>query len=280
MSKHKKPPRIVQWTPFERCSTWSDADGNAVPIPPDVIVMRNNIYTVTMYEVHAGVHWPDATWLSIKRNDRHVIHDWRELQRIKNELCDPEREAIEIYPRESRLVDTSNQFHLFVFPEGFTIPFGYAERMIIDETPDLTSAMRNARQRPWPAGQKPIDAMAGERAALLYAMAPNLGTRTLHRRKAALEPAATEPWDDCKVAFRIDSEDPFNNARTLLPWFDGVGLPVGWRFDETDGSGNRWCLDADGAGARLAAVFRVAGGPRPEDGERVKAWLRQIGALK
>ena len=66
------------------------------------------------------------------RRDRSATHDWRHLQRIKNELCGPEREAIELYPAESRLVDTNNQYHLFVLPEGFTMPLGYAERDVAD----------------------------------------------------------------------------------------------------------------------------------------------------
>jgi hypothetical protein len=56
-----------------------------------------------------------VAWLSIKRRDREVIRDWRELQAIKNAIVGPEHEGFELYPAESRLVDTANQFHLFVF---------------------------------------------------------------------------------------------------------------------------------------------------------------------
>ena len=41
--------------------------------------------------------------LSIKLRTKAPIHDWRDLQEIKNLLCGPEREAIEVYPAESRL---------------------------------------------------------------------------------------------------------------------------------------------------------------------------------
>jgi hypothetical protein len=37
------------------------------------------------------------------------VHDWRDLQRIKNQLVGPECEAVELYPAESRKVDTANQ---------------------------------------------------------------------------------------------------------------------------------------------------------------------------
>ena len=53
--------------------------------------------------------------LSIKRLDKEPIHDWRDLQAIKNMLVGEEYEAVEIYPAESRLIDSANQFHLWVF---------------------------------------------------------------------------------------------------------------------------------------------------------------------
>lgn len=90
--------------------------------------------------------------LSIKRIDREPIHDWRELQQIKNALCGDEREAIEIYPAESRKVDTANQYHLWVFPEGFRIPLGFKERAVLDaaETERLNAATgMKAKQRPF-----------------------------------------------------------------------------------------------------------------------------------
>lgn len=78
--------------------------------------------------------WPDCWHLSIKRIDRQPIHDWRDLQRIKNHLVGPEHEAVEIYPAESRLVDTANQYHLFVLVEpGLRIPLGFWERVVDDK---------------------------------------------------------------------------------------------------------------------------------------------------
>jgi hypothetical protein len=69
--------------------------------------------------------------LSIKRRDKLSMHDWRHLQQIKNELVGPEVEAIEIYPAESRVVDTANQYHLWCFP-GQHIPIGWGERLVVD----------------------------------------------------------------------------------------------------------------------------------------------------
>jgi hypothetical protein len=60
--------------------------------------------------------------VSYHRRDRAPIRDWRVGQRIKNEVCGPEWEAVEVYPAESRVVDTSNEFHLWCAPK---MPFGF-----------------------------------------------------------------------------------------------------------------------------------------------------------
>lgn len=118
-----KRRRFWAWTPFEQ-----------VPVPADYpaeiyqgeTVWVNSRYTVWRREIDAG-----AVHLSIKRNDRDPIHDWRELQRIKNELCGPEAEAIELYPAESRLVDIANQYHLWVLLDG-EFPVGFTRRAVAE----------------------------------------------------------------------------------------------------------------------------------------------------
>jgi hypothetical protein len=84
-------------------------------------VFVNSLYQVAMYD-----DAPEVIWLSIKRRDKAPAKDWRHFQRIKNELVGAENEAIEIYPAESRLVDTANQYHLWVFKDPtFRIPMGF-----------------------------------------------------------------------------------------------------------------------------------------------------------
>ena len=74
--------------------------------------------------------------LSIKRIDRQCIHDWRELQTIKNMLVGAECEGVELYPAESRVVDSANQFHLWVVSDPtFRWPFGFEERYVTDAIP-------------------------------------------------------------------------------------------------------------------------------------------------
>jgi hypothetical protein len=67
--------------------------------------------------------------LSIKRIDQEPVHDWRDLQRIKNQLLGPDCEAVELYPAEERLVDTANQYHLWGSTDPkFRFGFGFGTR--------------------------------------------------------------------------------------------------------------------------------------------------------
>jgi len=95
------------------------------------------------YQAHV-IRWPPLTLngrntpivqLSIRRLDRGAARDWRDFQRIKNQLVGPECEAIELYPAESRLVDTANQFHLWcILDPLFRFPFGYTDRSVHAES--------------------------------------------------------------------------------------------------------------------------------------------------
>lgn len=81
---------------------------------------QNNLYTVFVSPVFPDEHRMgniEIIRLSIRRNDREPIHDWRHLQRIKNELVGAECDGVELYPAESRVVDTANQYHLWVFKD-------------------------------------------------------------------------------------------------------------------------------------------------------------------
>lgn len=97
-------------------------------------------------------------WLSIRRNDRLPIKDWRELQWIKNQLVGDECEGCELFPAESRLVDTANQYHLWVFESSvFRFPFGFSDRCVTQQC--YIPAMV---QRPFPESRIPSDLEACE----------------------------------------------------------------------------------------------------------------------
>lgn len=102
----------------------------------------NNLYQVEVRDTGDG-----TCHLNIRRLDGAPVHDWRHLQQIKNEIVGPECEAIELYPAESRLVDTSNKYHLFASrdPE-FRFPIGFKKRDVQDGTMKPKTA--GIRQRP------------------------------------------------------------------------------------------------------------------------------------
>lgn len=79
----------------------------------------------------------------ISRRDGECIHDWRVMQRIKNCVAGEDREAVEIYPAESRVLDAGNYFHLWVMPIGQKVPFGFDGRLVVE------ASKENKRQRPF-----------------------------------------------------------------------------------------------------------------------------------
>lgn len=98
-------------------------------------VWANDIYCVHVRDQGKG---PLGTLvhLSIKRHDRAPITDWRDKQAIKNQLCGHEAEGMELYPAESRVVDTANQYHLWVFKDGPGLRgIGFAEGFKDDADP-------------------------------------------------------------------------------------------------------------------------------------------------
>lgn len=104
----------------------------------------NNLYTVSVSIGDAVPSQLDLIYLSIKRTEKaRLPRDWRDLQRIKNEILGAEFEAVELFPAESRLVDTADQFHLWAWMiplsrhadagEDGAWPFGYEGRMVLDD---------------------------------------------------------------------------------------------------------------------------------------------------
>ena len=87
----------------------------------------NDLYQVQVTRFgddNPGVH------LNIRRRDgKPIFRDWRHFQRIKNELVGEECEGVELYPAESRCVDSSNKYHLWcVADPTYRFPLGFTER--------------------------------------------------------------------------------------------------------------------------------------------------------
>jgi hypothetical protein len=97
----------------------------------------NDIYQVAVYrneDADSLVHVPElkgrCTWLSIKRRDKRPVNNWQDMQTIKNRLVGVECDAIQMFPAESRMVNTANQYHLIVLPEDANVPFGWGTRFV------------------------------------------------------------------------------------------------------------------------------------------------------
>lgn len=95
-------------------------------------IFVNSKYQVNKRAVPAEPNgFPALIWLSIKRRDKEPVHDWRDLQEIKDALVGAENEGFELYPAESRKVDTANQYHLWVFADPkVRLPVGFKERLV------------------------------------------------------------------------------------------------------------------------------------------------------
>lgn len=153
--KHKKPTIHKQpWTPFREMEI-PDIDKYIGDAEPPAHIFSNSRYQVSMW-LDEDPTMGKFVHLSIRDHDRSARHDWRDLQRIKNELCGDEFDAVEVYPAESRLVDTANQYHLFVFATWHP-RFGFRSRLVAD---GKSAYAPKAEQRPFES--RPADCLSGE----------------------------------------------------------------------------------------------------------------------
>ena len=112
----------MTWHPLVQ--TQAFRHGTLVELPKDTTFWANDLYLVPRKEIPATD--PDQKpmiHLSIRNQDHGVGHDWRDFQRIKNQLAGDDYEGVEIYPAESRKIDTANQYHLSGAC-SFTLGFG------------------------------------------------------------------------------------------------------------------------------------------------------------
>jgi hypothetical protein len=108
---------------------------------------NTEIYINDLYQVQVRkVGEPEFYQLNIRRRDGGpILRDWRHFQYIKNQLLGEECEAVELYPAESRLVDTSNKFHLWGTRDPtYRFPFGFDARYV----EYVDSKVPGLRQRP------------------------------------------------------------------------------------------------------------------------------------
>jgi hypothetical protein len=153
-AKRRLMPPLKPWTPFERVSLKIGTFAEELPGLRQMgftyekardayeQLMKDEVWVNSRYQVNvrrgdAPETGKSMTWLSIKRLDKAPIgpERFRDFQRIKNELVGPENEGIELYPAESRLVDTSNQYHIWVMNDPtFRFPLGWNDRLVVAES--------------------------------------------------------------------------------------------------------------------------------------------------
>ena len=202
MSKKRRRDRIKaanDWTLWVREDFTKEEEANI----DAKTLFHNNRYHV--YVKLISTLWGDMLHLSIKRNDRGVWRDWRDLQRIKNEIAGPECEAVEMFPAESRMVDTANQYHLWVLPPGKRFPFGFTQRLVASKPGGI------AEQRPFE--NPPEDAIDMSMMPLDWVNAKcELCTKPMGRRPYSI---ISDENGGARVAHvlcvdRIDQQEPQN----------------------------------------------------------------------
>jgi hypothetical protein len=122
---------VAKAKPITRWNTFTRTPAEKMPAYVDrrfmpkglVAFYHNGKYVVQ--EFHHETTWGEVVNLMIRYYDNTEPKrpPWYDMQRIKNELFGPERVAVEVFPKESRLVDQANMWHLWVLPEGFELPF-------------------------------------------------------------------------------------------------------------------------------------------------------------
>lgn len=149
-----------KWRPLQRSTVTKDPSDELVAAWMQHLGLGRDAAVAKMREEFARVEtwvndlyqvevrrYPDERMahINIRRRDGWPGRDWRHFQQIKNEICGPECEAIELYPAESRLVDTSNKYHLWASldPE-FRFPVGFPSR----DVQFGTHSSPGLRQRP------------------------------------------------------------------------------------------------------------------------------------
>jgi hypothetical protein len=104
------------------------------------LYLGKEVYENDVYEVILDERGPGVARLLIYRKDRWPVHSWSDFQAIKNQICGPECEAVELYPAESRLRDVANTYHLWVLTDPKDrFPFGSNQRDVLSDYKEASS---------------------------------------------------------------------------------------------------------------------------------------------
>lgn len=155
-------PKNRKWSPLRRVDTDPGYASNklldrAIGAPPDEVWLSDRYQVIVRF---VDAEDPDAVGrhglvhLSVHAMDRSPVRSWRHMQQIKNEVMGAERVAVEIFPPESELVDTSNEYHLWVMPAKTQLPFGFKDRFVSthEDVQTFNNEPHKGRQEPWLEG--------------------------------------------------------------------------------------------------------------------------------
>ena len=132
MSKKKPTPKKV-WQPLVLDPDWYREQQRAEVARmvrdqiPDISderiddLMNDETWGNDRYTVN--VHLLDSdrdgfVELAVHNHNRTPHVPWRHLQQIKDEVMGADREAVQLFPADDRLVDTANEYWLYVYPTG------------------------------------------------------------------------------------------------------------------------------------------------------------------
>lgn len=131
--KPKRKNPYQQWTNFiydeEATKAYRNRTGD--PQQSEIFSNKSHVVIMTPMSIEHGIDgWVS---LSIKRYDRKAECDWRIFQRIKNDLVGEKREAVQLFPSMDRVLDTANQYFLWVAPKDYIFGIGQIEQEVSDE---------------------------------------------------------------------------------------------------------------------------------------------------
>lgn len=115
--RQEKGHQIVGWTKHPSPKELKRGDGWFGEL--DRVYRRNDNSVVCMMR-DLQTEWGKVTHVTITAQQQ---PNWSEKQMFKNELFGKESVAIEVFPKESELVDKAEMYHLWVLHET-QLPFG------------------------------------------------------------------------------------------------------------------------------------------------------------
>lgn len=117
------------WTEFVEVFPHNRSDDEPVEVDGGETYWSNSFYLVNRVALEPEKGLEGAVRLSMKRHDGKALREWKHMQRVKNELCGEEREAVEIFPPQSMVTSMDHEHHLFVTPVGVASIYVYEEKL-------------------------------------------------------------------------------------------------------------------------------------------------------